>query len=78
MFVETKKDLLIVLKLRQRGSQALVSLLILVNAFYFYMFSHIQLIVNVHSQHLGWIFFAPLDTSILDKQQRSLARRPCT
>jgi hypothetical protein len=33
MFVETKKDLLTVLKLRQRGSQALVSLLILVNDF---------------------------------------------
>jgi hypothetical protein len=41
MFVETKKDLLIVPKLRQRSSHALVSLLIPVNDFLFiYVLSH--------------------------------------
>ena len=37
MFVVTKKDLLIVQKLRRRGSPALVSLLILLNHLYFYV-----------------------------------------
>jgi hypothetical protein len=46
MFVATKKDLLIVQKLRQRGSPPLVSLVTLSNYLLLYFYAHIQLTVK--------------------------------